>query len=761
MTDRARTPRRSPGRIIRLGSILFAVLMLPAAARARDFAADDAAAEKYLRIDRLVANLDVSAHFVADGKLVLYHLGPFGSRRFMLADPDVGTARQIALEEELVPALAIARGRSIKPADIDARKIDWNAGKQRLEGEIDKVRWWYDPATRTASYEAQVEKPDGVVSPDGRFRVVAQNNNLVAIEIATGREQPLTTDGTADQPYGQGVAMLPDILREGTEQPKLPTVASWSADSRRIVTYRLDIRGVEPLTMTQSSPDGARYPRSFRYIYPTAGAPRVPLETPVIIDVATSVARKRAALLVPAVPPQTMLYPSDPDLGWEGDRVRYLWTERGYGQIVDFEIDPANGLVRRIARERVKPVVTITSTIIRHAPDMGGDLIVSERSGWTQLYFVGAGDPDGGVPLTLGKWEVAAIESIDRDDGVLITGTGREPGVNLTWRAFYRIRPGAQPQLLTPEPLDHEVTVSPDRRWFLDAMSSPTEPTRTLLRRASDGKIMMELARADPAALLASGFTPPEPFAIQIEGTTLYGMLYRPRRFDHAQRYPVLDNVYTGPTTSNVPATYGGTIRNAANSIAQLGIVVAQIDGRGTSLRGQAFRLPAWRNLGEVGLDDHIAVLRAMAVRYPSLDLKRVGAYGFSAGGYDAARFILRRPDFFTAALAGAGNHDLRLDKAWWPEVSMGLADDATWERNSNIAVAGQLKGKLMLVHGEIDDNVPVAATYRLAKALSKAQKPFELVILPDTAHRVYQPFFWLKARDFFRRALLIPGDAQ
>lgn len=747
--------------MVRLGAILFAALSLAGAAHARDFAADDKAAEQYLKIDRLVTDLDVAAHFVDGGKLVLYRTGPFGGRRFMLADPEGGTTRQLVLEEELARALAIASGKPVKPEDIDARKMEWNAARQRLESDVYKGRWSYDPATGIAEYSADAEKPDGVASPDGRYRVVARDNDLVAIEIATGREQALTADGTADQPYGQGVPMLPDILREGTEHPKLPTVAAWSGNSRRIVTHRLDLRGVEPLTMTQASPDGARYPRSFRYIYPTAGAQRVPMETPVIIDVATSFAKKRVAPLVPQVPPQAMLYPSDPDLSWEGDRVRYLWTERGYAQVVDFEIDPASGAARPIARERVKPVVTITSTSIRHAPDMGGDVIVSERSGWAQLYFVGPGDPDGGVPLTLGTWEVASIESIDRSDGILITGTGREPGVDLTWRALYRIRPGAQPQLLTPEPLDHEVEVSPDRRWFLDAMSSPTEPTRTLLRRASDGKVVMELARADPTALLATGFTPPEPFSTQVEGATLYGMLYRPRRFDAAQHYPVLDNVYTGPTTSNVPVTYRDAVRNLANSIAQLGIVVAQIDARGTSHRGQAFRLPAWRNLGEVGLDDHIAVLRGVAARYPWLDLTRVGAYGFSAGGYDAARFILRRPDFFKVALAGAGNHDLRLDKAWWPEVSMGLADDATWERNSNIPVAGQLKGQLMLVHGEIDDNVPVAATYRLAKALTKAEKPFELVILPDTTHRVYQPFFWLKARDFFRRALLIPEDAR
>jgi dipeptidyl aminopeptidase/acylaminoacyl peptidase len=278
-----------------------------------------------------------------------------------------------------------------------------------------------------------------------------------------------------------------------------------------------------------------------------------------------------------------------------------------------------------------------------------------------------------------------------------------------------------------------------------------------VVRDTGDGRIVAELGRANPAALLAGGYSPPELFkGLAADGKTpLYGMIFRPANLDPTRRYPVIDNVYTGPTTTQVPTSWGAAVSSGANSVAQIGAVVVMIDGRGTSRRGQAFRMPAYQNLGEVGLDDHIAMIEQMAKRDPYLDASRVGVYGGSAGGYDAARFILRRPKFFKVAVASSGNHDLRLDKAWWPEVSMGNPAAEVWDRNSNMSVAANLEGKLMLIHGDIDDNVPVTESMRLANALIQAGRDVDLVILPNTTHRVSQPFFWKKLRDYFTRNLL------
>jgi dipeptidyl aminopeptidase/acylaminoacyl peptidase len=718
-------------------------------------------ADQYLgdNLDALIVNRNLQARFVADGKGVLSRTGPVAERRIAYLDLATGTPRTIVTEAILAKLLATAAATPVTPATLKIEKPEYDPEAGTLTfGAFDK-RWTL--RTDGTLAEAATGDPDGEtgLSPDGRFRIVARDFNLVAVDVKTGRETALTRDGTREQPYGRSIPQLADILKQGTEDPVMPVSVRWSPDSRRIMTWRLDTRGVAKLSMTQENPPGSFYPRSFSYIYPLAGAEKLPQAERLIIDVERALKTRKPKIVPVAVPPEALLFPAEPDMGWSGAKGRLMWTERGYTQQIVYEVDPETGAAIVTAREAVKPVVTVTSSFIQPAPELGGELSVSERSGWAQLYLVTPDAPDGGKPLTHGDWEVLSIEHVDAQRrSILLTGVGREKDRNPYWRALYRVNmDGGAPILLTPEPLEHEISVSPDGRWAIDAMSSPTVPTRTVLRDTSDGRVVSELGRADPAALLASGYTGPEPFqGVAADGKTpLYGMIYRPARFDPARRYPVIDSVYTGPTTTQVPTSWDETVSVNANSVAQLGAIVVMIDGRGTSRRGQAFRLPAYQNLGEVGIDDHIAMIRQMAARYPYIDTTRVGVYGGSAGGYDAARFILRRPGFFKVAVSSSGNHDLRLDKAWWPEVSMGHADAPTWERNSNMAVAGNLQGKLLLIHGDIDDNVPVTESFRLANALIQAKRDVDLVILPNTTHRVAQPFFWRKLRDYFTRNLL------
>ncbi|QNQ09737.1 S9 family peptidase [Sphingomonas alpina] len=718
-------------------------------------------ADDYLgaNLNTLIGNRDLQARFVADSKGVIYRGGSAAARQIDYLDLVTGASRTIVTETVLADLLGKAAAKPVTAATLNIEKPEFDPGSGVLKfGAFDK-RWALD--ANGALSEAATGDSDGEtgLSPDGRFRIVARNFNLFAVDVKSGRETALTRDGTREQPYGRSIPQLPDILKQGTEDPVMPVSVRWSPDSRQIMTWRLDTRGVAKLSMTQENPPGSFYPRSFSYIYPLAGAEKLPMADRLIIDVERALKKRKAKIVPIAVPSEALLYPAEPDMGWSGDKGRLMWTERGYGQQVVYTIDPKTGAATVTAREAAKPIVTVTSSFIQPAPELGGELAVSERSGWAQLYLVTPDAPDGGAPLTRGDWEVLSIEHVDAQRrSILLTGVGRERDRNPYWRALYRVTmDGSAPVLLTPEPLEHEISVSPDGRFAIDAMSSPTIPTRTVVRDTNDGRIIRELGRADPTALIASGYTAPELFkGVAADGTTpIYGMIYRPARFDPARRYPVIDSVYTGPTTTQVPTSWDETVSANANSVAQLGAIVVMIDGRGTSRRGQAFRLPAYQNLGEVGIDDHITMIRQMAARYPYIDTTRVGVYGGSAGGYDAARFILRRPTFFKVAVSSSGNHDLRLDKAWWPEVSMGIADVATWERNSNMSVAANLQGKLLLIHGDIDDNVPVTESFRLANALIQAKRDVDLVILPNTTHRVAQPFFWRKLRDYFTRNLL------
>jgi dipeptidyl aminopeptidase/acylaminoacyl peptidase len=720
-----------------------------------------ARADRYLRpeLDKLIVNADLRATFTRDGTGILYRLGSAGKRQIRYLELATSQSRAIVDEARLAELLAKATGKEVDALALRLEDADYSAKDGALTFGVADKQWTLNSAGELAEAKKGAPDGEGAVSPDGRFEIVARDFNLFARDRKSGHQVALTSDGTREQPYGRSIPQLADILKAGTEEPKMPVSVIWSPDSRRILSWRLDTRGVERLSITQENPPGSFYPRSFQYVYPLAGAAKLPQATRFTVDVEDALKRRRATIVPLDVPSESILYPSPPDMGWSGSKARIQWTERGYKQLVVYEADPKTGEATVTAREAVKPIVTVTSSNLRPVAELGGELAISERSGWAQLYLVRPDDPDGGIPLTRGDWEVLDVAHLDaKERALLVTGVGRERDRNPYYRALYRVTlDGKQPGLLTPEPLDHEVEVSPDGRYFIDAMSSPTVPTRTVVRDTRDGRIVTELAKADGSALFASGYTPPEPFTgLAADGKTpLYGMIWRPANFDSRARYPIIDAVYTGPTTTNVPTSWNGAVTAGANSVAQLGAIVVTIDGTGTSRRGQAFRLPAWQNLGEVGLDDHIAMIRQMAARYPYIDASRVGVYGGSAGGYDAARFVLRRPEFFKVAVASSGNHDLRLDKAWWPEVSMGNPDEAVWERNSNMSVAKNLRGKLLLIHGDIDDNVPVTESMRLANALITAGRDVDVVILPNTTHRVAQPFFWRKLRDYFTRYLL------
>ncbi|RSV37316.1 S9 family peptidase [Sphingomonas sp. ABOLE] len=754
-----------PARLGRNSALAAWALLAPGMAAAQTDApieARYAAADRYLGdgLAKLIVDRSLRAGFTTDSAGIVYRHGPEGARIVAYYDLATGQSRAIAPEAALAAALAKALDKPIKPAALPIEDPKLEGGALQFSA-FDKRWTWAADGTLTPAAKGAADGEEAL-SPDGRFRIVSRNSNLYAVEVASGREVALTEDGTRDQPYGRGIPVLADILAQGTEDPTMPVSVRWSPDSKRILTWRLDTRDVIRLGIVQATPPGSLYPRTFRYIYPLAGAEKLPQATRLVIDVEQALRRRKARLVPLAIPSESLLYPYDPDMAWVNGQVRAQWTERGYKQLVVYKADPETGAATVVAREALTPSVSVVSSSLQPAPELGGELVVSERSGWAQLYLVRPDAPDGGIPLTRGEWEVIGVDHVDAGAGaILVRGVGREHDRNPYYTALYRVGiHGEQPLLLTPEPVQHDVQVAPDGKTFLDVLSTPTMPSRTVLRSATDGRILAELGHADPTALLASGYRMPEPFqGVAADGRTpIYGMIYRPARFDENRRYPVIDNVYTGPTTSQVPVSWTATVGAAGSSVAQLGAIVVMIDGRGTSRRGRAFRMRAYQNLGEVGLDDHIALIRQMAERYPEFDLSRVGVFGGSAGGYDAARFVIRRPGFFKVGVASSGNHDLRLDKAWWPETTMGAASPNDWARNSNMVAAPNLGSHLLLMHGDIDDNVPVTESFQLATALIWAGRDVDMVVLPNTTHAVYQPFFWRKFRDYFVQHLL--GEA-
>jgi dipeptidyl aminopeptidase/acylaminoacyl peptidase len=265
---------------------------------------------------------------------------------------------------------------------------------------------------------------------------------------------------------------------------------------------------------------------------------------------------------------------------------------------------------------------------------------------------------------------------------------------------------------------------------------------------------MLPLEKGDMSAAVEAGWRPPEVFVAKgRDGVTdIWGIIVRPFTFDPAKKYPVIEQIYAGPQGSFVPKTWGGG--QGLLSTAELGFVLVQIDGMGTNNRSKAFHDVAWKNLGDAGFPDRVLWHKAVNAKYPWYDITRVGVYGTSAGGQNAAGAVLFHGDFYDAAFASSGCHDNRMDKIWWNEHWMGEIGPH-YEASSNVVNAHRLKGRLFLAVGEMDTNVDPSSTMQVVDALIRARKDFDLLVVPNGGHGATGPDGTRRRNDFFVRWLL------
>ena len=343
------------------------------------------------------------------------------------------------------------------------------------------------------------------------------------------------------------------------------------------------------------------------------------------------------------------------------------------------------------------------------------------------------------------------------------TGAGFERDRDPYFRHLYRIGiDGRNRRLLTPEDADHDVSLSPDGRWFVDSWSRPDVPPLSALRDAN-GRILIELERADISRLVATGWTPPIPFTVKARDgrTDLYGLMYRPSNFDSTKSYPIINQIYPGPQTGSVGTRSFVPSRGDTRAIAELGFIVVQIDAMGTPMRSKSFHAAYYGDMGDNGLPDQIAGMKQLAERHRWIDLERAGIYGHSGGGYAAAGAILRYPEFFKVAVSQAGNHDNRLYEDDWGEKWQGLLIENpdggdSYDAQANQMYAKNLKGKLLLAHGTADNNVPPYGTMLLVDELIKENKDFDFVAFPNRRHGFGNaPYMMRKRWDYFVRHLM------
>lgn len=721
-------------------------------------AADYARAEAMIRdnVGKLIPGLSIRPNWIGETAQFWFEKQTRDGYQYVLVDAAEKTTQPLFDHGALVGALAAATGKPVQAKTFRLRGLVVDKRSGTLLFPYGGKRWQYDPTTRALT-PALDPAARGVESPDGAWRAVVRAGNLFVIATRDGSERQLTTDGNVEAPYATPIMDPKVMIAQGTQTPEVPPSLAWSPDSRRIATFRLSQKGARRLALVQSTPPNGAQPRVFEYVYTLPGDKDTALAHGVFFDVATG---KRTDM---TLAPEPMLYFFGPQYLWndKSDAVFARITERGYKKLELFRVDANTGVAKLLSEDRSDTYLDTWSHDWSY--DDKGDTVywTADKTGHFHLYSINS-NTGARRQLTSGDWVVRNVAGVDdATNKLLVVGTGREAGRDPYLRHLYALaRNGGTPKLLTPEPLDHDVSVSPDGRYFVDNMSLIDQPTRSVLRRASDGGIVMELGRADITAYLAAGYKLPEPFeTLAADGKTrIYGSIFRPANFDPTKQYPIIEEIYTGPhIIANSPKSFDNAFsRRFIASMAQIGAVGVIIDGRGTAGRSRAFQQPSYQNMHAVGLDDHIAAIRAMATKYPWMDTTRVGIYGYSAGGYDVVRAMTQRPDFYKVGITGAGVQDNRLDKAWWNEQWMGKDLGPVYDANSNITWASKLTGKLLIAHGELDENVPPANAIRLADALIKANKDFEFLILPNIAHPVIAlPYFHRRQWDFFARELL------
>lgn len=727
-----------------------------------DLAARYAKAEALLphNMKKLIQSPRVRPNWIRDTETFWYRNTTESGTEFVLVDAVAGTKEPAFDHARLAEALSDFVDEPVEPTALPFVRIEPVEGAVRLVVGEQKIEVSLD------SYAATIVGPVGETpSPDGRWSVGLLDHNLYIRDTTTDEVRQLTTDGVEAYDY----AVMSDACANRVMQENLgftmPPLVVWSPDSTRFVTHRLDQRDLELMHLVRSSPlDGGR-PTSMTYRYAVVGDENLATSEFFVFEAATGevTQAKCEPVLTPFVP--TIAY----DFAWwseDGSKAYFLSSDRGDHTVWLNELDPATGEVTVLVEE------TSTSHIT-HGPQhqdrnvrvlsTGEVLWWSQRSGWGHLYRYGR---DGSVTtLTSGDWLVRHVVSVDEDARrVVFTASGRVPGRDVYPQELYSVSlDGGEITTITSDGLDHYCVPSKSGRFFADITSRYDTPTVSVLRDAT-GKVVLELEKADASALYAAGWSPAERVVVKsADGETdIYCAVYKPFDFDPTKKYPVLDEIYSGPQISAAPLRFplsgGPMVAERSGAVfAALGFVVVAVDGRGTALRGKDFQDHSRLVRDADYIPDHVAAIRQLAESRRWMDLDRVGIFGHSGGGLASTKAMLMEPDFYQVAVSSSGDHDDEMYHAWWGEKFYGLNDQFDYRAHANVSLVENLKGKLLLAHGEMDDNVTPHLTMRLVDALIKANKDFDLLIVPNADHSmIVNQAYWFRRRwDYFVRHLM------
>lgn len=726
-------------------------------------AKDYARAESFLSnaTDKLVDAASIRPNWLGSDRF-WYVLKTTKGTEFILVDPAKKSHSAAFDHQKLAIALSAASGKQFTADKLPFQTITFSNDEKSISFNADRKKWLYNLSDNTiAADNSEGEaRPAGrggrtaeVLSPDGKRGAYIKDYNLWVHELGDNKQIQLTTDGVKDYGYATDNAGWKSSDR---------AILRWSPDSKKIATFKQDQRDVNDMYLVTTN---VGKPELKSWKYPLPGDKNIIKIERLIINVDQP---KVIPLKIPADPHRATL--SDDisssgtfdDIDWktDGTQVAFLSTSRDHKQEKFRIADAATGDVREVFEEVVATQFESGRGAInwRYLPASNEIIWYSERDNWGHLYLYNSTTGKVKNQITKGDWVVSKIVRVDeKARTIYFMAGGREPG-NPYFSYLYKIGfDGKNLTLLTPEAGNHQISFSPAYTYFVDSYSQPDIAPLTVVR-SMGGKLISTLEKTDLSRLVASGWKPPVAVSVQAHDgkTPLYGLVYTPTQIDPNKKYPVIDYIYPGPQGGSVGSWSFSASRRDNQALAELGFIVVVIEGTSNPFRSKSFHDMSYGDMSENTLPDQITAIRQLAQKFP-IDTAKVGIWGHSGGGFATAAAMFRYPDFFKVGIAESGNHDNRNYEDDWGERYNGLISNSAYEAQANQTYAKFLKGKLMLAHGMMDNNVPPSNTMLVAEALIKANKSFDLVIFPNSAHGYgnYSNYMMRRRWDYFVKNLL------
>ena len=730
------------------------------------------------RMQNLTGDTFLRANWIEDEDRFWYEWETTDGKRWEFVDADNKSRRPLFDRERMAAKLSEEFDRGFNAKDLDLNGFDYDTDRDRFTFHVDSIEFTYNlngnVLVRGDSLKADESEPWETYSPDSTWIAFAREHNLYVMQAgdADSTEIQLTEDGERWYSYQASHG-------DTTTTKRLRARVTWFEDSEKLYVKRQDWREVDELWVLDTLEER---PELETYKYNMPGEENMYQDEIMVFDMET---HEGIRLDTDKWPDQSLggaffsnggIYMSD-----ESDYLWILRRTRTWDEVDVVKANTETGETDVLWSEKSEPYFNVMNSYLGIINNGEEYIWQSERTGWGQLYRY---DSEGNLVnrITNGYFMVSDVAAIDTSASTIyFEGFGKEEGRNPFHAHYYKVEfDGDNQQLITPENANHSVSMSDSRDYFVNNFSRPDQPTRTVLRD-NRGRELMVLEEVNISMLEETGYTLPEQFSVKAaDGVTdLYGVMWKPSNFDPEIEYPIISYVYPGPQVEPYPRSFsvGGTAARA-QALSQVGFVVVAMGNRGGSpLREKWYHQYGHDNLRDYALPDNRYGIEQLAARHSYIDIDRVGIYGHSGGGFMSTAALLTYPDFFKVAVSSAGNHDNNVYNIWWSELHHGVTattDSVTVENEngeeikeekttfsskipSNTELADNLQGRLLLVHGGIDNNVHPANTYRMADALVRAGKRFDMMIFPGARHGFgrYGDYFERMLWNYFAEHLL------